>query len=379
VRRDSYLCCGVRIDGIGPQTAVRRLLESRYGVARGAHLCNSYTLALALRDHAYRHELNTGHLNFADGHYVAMVGRLRGQRDLTERVYGPDLMLATMDQGRELGLRHYLYGATPETVNRLAEALRQRYPGVQIVGIESPPFRDLHPDEEADLFARVAQARPDVLWVGTGTPRQDRFVARYTEALRCTVVPVGAAFDFHSGNKRAAPRLIKRTGFEWLFRFALEPRRLWRRYLIGIPLFIAGVISDVGRRLPARPPVIEPAAVPSGAPQPGAAQPTVSPAMVTQSAGVESAGVGAARSESPESTMAGSALAGTAGSGVAGSGLADATVAAPRPSVPTPRINGHSPAHRLALPVPDGWTAPAPVRPPVQRIGDSAAVPVGEA
>jgi len=91
------------------------------------------------------------------------------------------------------------------------------------------------------------------VWVGTGTPRQDHFVARYTAMLGCTVVPVGAAFDFNSGHKRAAPRLIKRIGMEWLFRFAMEPRRLWRRYLIGIPVFMFGVLTDLGRRRPARP------------------------------------------------------------------------------------------------------------------------------
>ena len=166
----SYLCCSVRIDGYGPDAAVAALLESRYGQARGAHLCNSYTLALALRDPAYREVLNSGDLNFADGHYVAMVGRWRGQKDLTERVYGPDLMKRTMDRGRERGLRHYLYGAKPKTVERLAEVLRERYPGVQIVGVESPPFRPLTEQEEAELAARVAEARPDILWVGTGTP-----------------------------------------------------------------------------------------------------------------------------------------------------------------------------------------------------------------
>jgi len=260
----SYLCCSVRIDGYGPDAAVATLLESRYGQARGAHLCNSYTLALALRDPVYREVLNSGDLNFADGHYVAMVGRWRGQKDLTERVYGPDLMKRTMDLGRERGLRHYLYGAKPKTVQRLAEVLRERYPGVQIVGVESPPFRPLTEKEEAELAARVAEARPDILWVGTGTPRQDEFVARYTSMLRCTVVPVGAAFDFHSGNKKAAPRWIQRAGFEWLFRFAQEPRRLWRRYLIGIPVFIFGVVTDIGRRTPPRPaPKAEPAAEPT--------------------------------------------------------------------------------------------------------------------
>ncbi|HEY7222774.1 MAG TPA: WecB/TagA/CpsF family glycosyltransferase [Micromonosporaceae bacterium] len=267
----SYRCCGVRIDGVGPEKAVRALLESRHGLPRGAHLCNSYTLALALRDPVYCAELNAGHLNFADGHYVAMVGRWRGQKDLTRRVYGPDLMLATIDRGREHALRHYLYGATPETVARLAESLRARYPGVEIVGVEAPPFRELEPTEEADLVRRVDDARPDILWVGIGTPRQDRFVARYVPALACTVVPVGAAFDFHSGTKRTAPRLVQRLGFEWLFRLAQEPRRLWRRYLVGIPTFLFGVLTDLRRPVPPRPavPAMPAAAVPATSPGPG--------------------------------------------------------------------------------------------------------------
>ena len=278
--RDSYVCCGVRIDGLGPEAAVGQLLDSRYGEARGAHLCNSYTLALALRDPAYRDELNQGHLNFADGHYVAKVGRWRGQKDLTTRVYGPDLMLATMDCGRAYGLRHYLYGATAQTVTKLAESLRERYPGVEIVGVEAPPFRKLKEHEEAELAERVEHAKPDIFWVGIGTPRQDHFVARYTTRLACTVVPVGAAFDFHSGVKRPAPRLVKRMGMEWLYRFAQEPRRLWRRYLIGIPVFIAGVVTDVARKVPARPTTGAEAEVPrprqSGTVSP---QATVDPAL----------------------------------------------------------------------------------------------------
>ncbi len=262
----SYLCCGVRIDGLGPEAAVRTLLESRYGTARGAHLCNSHTLGLAFRDETYRRELNEGHLNFADGHWVAKVGRWRGQRDLTARVYGPALMLATMDRGRTFGLRHYLYGASTETVARLADTLTRRYPGVQIVGLEAPPFRALEPHEEDDLAQRIADAAPDIVWVGIGTPRQDHFVARHAQRLQCTLVPVGAAFDFNSGTKRAAPRFIQRAGMEWLFRFAMEPRRLWRRYLIGIPVFILGVLTDIGRRTSRRPaprPQPEPVAMPA--------------------------------------------------------------------------------------------------------------------
>jgi N-acetylglucosaminyldiphosphoundecaprenol N-acetyl-beta-D-mannosaminyltransferase len=243
-----YLCCGVRIDGFGPDAAVRVLLESRYGEARSAHLCNSFTLALAVRDQGYRRLLNSGDINLADGHYVAMVGRWHGQADLTARVYGPSLMLATMDKGREVGLRHYLYGTTPTTIARLASTLMDQYPGLDIVGLEAPPFRQLTADEEDELVERIEAAKPDIVWVGVGTPRQDHFVARHAQRFGCTLVPVGAAFDFNSGTKRAAPRIIQRMGLEWLFRFAQEPRRLWRRYLIGIPVFIFGVLTDLGRR-----------------------------------------------------------------------------------------------------------------------------------
>ncbi|HLT11518.1 MAG TPA: WecB/TagA/CpsF family glycosyltransferase [Micromonosporaceae bacterium] len=247
-RRDRFRCCGVRIDDLGPEAAVAALLESRYGQPRRVHLCNSYNLAIAMQNPHYRDLLNASDLNLADGHYVALVGRWRGFTAMTDRVYGPDLMLNAMDRGRSVGLRHYLYGTTPETVNRLAAVLHERFPGVDIVGVQAPPFRELTPEEEADLHERVAAAKPDIVWVGIGTPRQDEFVARQAAHLRCTLVPVGAAFDFHAGTKKAAPRAVQRIGMEWLFRLITEPRRLWRRYLIGIPIFLYGVLADVFRR-----------------------------------------------------------------------------------------------------------------------------------
>jgi N-acetylglucosaminyldiphosphoundecaprenol N-acetyl-beta-D-mannosaminyltransferase len=157
-----------------------------------------------------------------------------------------------MDRGREVGLRHYLYGTTPATIERLATALTDRYPGLDIVGMEAPPFRPLGAHEQDELAARIEAAKPDIVWVGVGTPRQDNFVALHAQRFGCTLVPVGAAFDFNSGTKRAAPIIVQRMGMEWLFRFAMEPRRLWRRYLIGIPVFIFGVVSDLGRRKTSR-------------------------------------------------------------------------------------------------------------------------------
>jgi N-acetylglucosaminyldiphosphoundecaprenol N-acetyl-beta-D-mannosaminyltransferase len=163
---------------------------------------------------------------------------------MTERVYGPTLMLRTIEAARDAGLKHYLYGADQRTVEQLAAALQERYPGVDIVGVESPPFRPLSEAEEQALFERVDAAKPDIFWVGIGTPRQDTFVAKYAQRLGCTLVPVGAAFDFNSGAKRSPPRLAQKLGLEWAFRFASEPLRLWRRYVFGIPIFLLGVATD---------------------------------------------------------------------------------------------------------------------------------------
>ncbi|CAM3223913.1 WecB/TagA/CpsF family glycosyltransferase [Stackebrandtia soli] len=239
-----FRCCGVLIDGYAPASAVNALLDSRHGTARQTHLCNAFTLSLALRDDEYRGMLNDADINFSDGHYLAKVGLKRGESAMTERVYGPDLMFNTMDAGRERGLRHYLYGASPETVAKLKVELEAKLPGVDIVAAESPPFRPLTSEEATELEKRVAEAAPDVFWVGLGTPRQDQFVHEYADRLACTLVPVGAAFDFWSGNKPMAPKFVQKNGLEWAYRLATEPRRLWKRYLVGNTMFVYGVMTD---------------------------------------------------------------------------------------------------------------------------------------
>ena len=242
-----FRCCGVLIDGLEPSGATQALLNSRYGQPRRTHLCNAYTLSLAMRDEQYRDLLNDADINFSDGHYLAMVGRKRGHTNMTERVYGPELMLNTMSQGRDAGLKHYLYGASESTVTKLKDNLEEKLAGVDIVAAESPPFRALTEDESAALVERVHETKPDIFWVGLGTPRQDQFVAEYAKKLQCTVVPVGAAFDFWSGNKPMAPEFVRKHGLEWAYRLATEPRRLWKRYLVGNSMFVYGVLTDKRR------------------------------------------------------------------------------------------------------------------------------------
>jgi N-acetylglucosaminyldiphosphoundecaprenol N-acetyl-beta-D-mannosaminyltransferase len=242
---ERFVCCGVRIDPYGPEQAadaVRDLAVDRKPAA--VHLCNASTLSLAMRDVPYREMVNRSTLNLADGFPVAWAGRRAGHASMTERVYGPDLMINVMSRGLDIGLRHYLFGSTPDVVSALTEALQQRLPGLQIAGAESPAFGDIPADEQQRLAGRIRASDAHIVWVGLGTPRQDRFCAEAAEVLGVPLIAVGAAFDFHAGNKPMAPAVLQDHGLEWAFRLATEPRRLWRRYLIGNSVFLAGLARD---------------------------------------------------------------------------------------------------------------------------------------
>jgi N-acetylglucosaminyldiphosphoundecaprenol N-acetyl-beta-D-mannosaminyltransferase len=237
-----FLCCGIRVDAMHPEDAVRRLTDrSATRAGQAVHLCNAYTLSLALRDPGFSAMLNRGDLNLPDGMPLVWAARRAGFPDLRRRVYGPDLMIEVVRLGRVAGFRHYLYGSTPEVITSLTASLAKIAPGVQIVGAEAPPFRPLSSGEEAQLVQRIRDARPDIVWVGLGTPAQDHFVDSFRDRCGVILVAVGAAFDFLAGTKRQAPPWMQDHGLEWVFRLAIEPRRLWRRYLIGNAWFLRGV------------------------------------------------------------------------------------------------------------------------------------------
>jgi N-acetylglucosaminyldiphosphoundecaprenol N-acetyl-beta-D-mannosaminyltransferase len=147
-------------------------------------------------------------------------------------------MLALCDRSQVRGYRHFFYGASPEVLDALTERLRARFPALQVAGTYAPPYRRLDAFEDSQIVQLIKQAKPDVVWVGLSTPKQERWMADHVEQLCApALIGVGAAFDFHSGRKRQAPRWMQRSGLEWLFRLLSEPRRLYRRYLVNIPLF----------------------------------------------------------------------------------------------------------------------------------------------
>ncbi|EJZ18820.1 teichoic acid biosynthesis, UDP-N-acetyl-D-mannosaminuronic acid transferase [Rhizobium sp. Pop5] len=158
----------------------------------------------------------------------------------SDRVYGPDLMLSVFEAGASKGIRHFLYGATPETLQHLQARLLAKFPEAEIVGSYAPPFHKLSPQEEADIADRLNRSGADIIWVGLSSPKQELWMARMRDRLDASMlIGVGAAFDFHAGLKRQAPRFIQRSGFEWAFRLLCEPRRLWRRYALVVPAFIS--------------------------------------------------------------------------------------------------------------------------------------------
>ena len=194
------------------------------------------------RDENLRRIHNRAGLVTPDGMPLVWLSRLKGFRHV-ERVYGPDLMLALCERSAAKGYRHFFYGGAEGVPEQLASVLQKRFPGLQVAGTFSPPFRPLTPEEDDQIIQMINEAAPDIVWVGLSTPKQERWMAEHVGRLTAPVlIGVGAAFDFLTGRKPQAPRWMQRAGLEWLFRLLTEPRRLWRRYLTNNPLFVALVV-----------------------------------------------------------------------------------------------------------------------------------------
>ncbi len=190
------------------------------------------------RDAHLRRIHNAAGLVTPDGMPLVWLSRLMGFREV-DRVYGPDLLLAVCERSVVRGYRHFFYGGAPRVPEQLAVNLQRRFPGLRVAGTYSPPFRPLAVEEEAQIVRLINNASPDIVWVGLSTPKQERWMAAHVGRLTAPVlIGVGAAFDFHAGCKKQAPRWMQRSGLEWSYRLLTEPRRLWRRYFTIIPAFL---------------------------------------------------------------------------------------------------------------------------------------------
>lgn len=234
---------GVGVSAVDMRQAVATIGEwierraPRYVTVTGVH-----GVMESQRDEPLREIHNVAGLVVPDGMPLVWLSRLSGKGEV-RRVYGPDLMLECCAEGVERGWKHFLYGGAEGVPELLAERLEARFPGIEIVGAYSPPFRPLTDAEDREVVETIDRSGADIVWVGLGTPKQERWMSEHVGRFGASVlVGVGAAFDFHAGLKSQAPAWMQRAGLEWLYRLGSEPRRLWRRYLINNPLFIGSVL-----------------------------------------------------------------------------------------------------------------------------------------
>jgi N-acetylglucosaminyldiphosphoundecaprenol N-acetyl-beta-D-mannosaminyltransferase len=241
----TYDILGVKVSALNLDLAVHTIWDMVRGRGRG-YICVApvSTIVDARRDPEYRKVVNQAALVTPDGIPVVWLGRRKGFREVS-RTYGPDLMtrLCTTEDGR--GLKHFFYGGTSEVCDRLVQRLEEKFPDIIVAGTFAPEFMpaaEVVPDRVRLL---INAARPDILWVALGAPKQDFWMALNRPLLDVPVmIGVGAAFDFLAGVKPQAPGWMQRIGLEWLFRLCAEPRRLWKRYLVGNSLFIWWLLLD---------------------------------------------------------------------------------------------------------------------------------------
>lgn len=207
-------------------------------------VCPVSTIVECDRDAQYRQVVNDAALVTPDGMPTVWIGRLKGYKNIS-RVYGPDLMLSMCELSSQKRYKNFFYGATDEVLKKLEKKLKEKFPGLEVAGRYSPPFRKLSLEEDMEITEKINLARPDILWVGLGAPKQDFWMHAHRDKLEVSVMlGVGAAFDFLSGYKKQAPLWMRKIGLEWFFRLCCEPRRLAKRYIVGNARFVYLLIHE---------------------------------------------------------------------------------------------------------------------------------------
>jgi N-acetylglucosaminyldiphosphoundecaprenol N-acetyl-beta-D-mannosaminyltransferase len=237
---------GNKIHAVAIEDVLRQIQEwvdekskTHYVVAANVHVVME-----GYQNEKMKAALGQADLVTPDGMPLVFVGRLRGF-PLRQRTDGPGLMAVALEQGASIGWRHYFYGSTPEVLAVLQSKIRERWPNIQIAGSYSPPFRTLTIEEDQAIVNEINAASADILWIGLGCPKQERWMLEHKNTLRIPVMlGVGQAFDLLAGTKKRAPRWMCNCGLEWFYRLIQEPRRLWKRYLLYNPWFIRLVLYE---------------------------------------------------------------------------------------------------------------------------------------
>ncbi len=229
---------GVDIAAINMQWLLS-FTEQNIANLSGDYMCvsNVHTTVMSYDDEQYCLIQNNGIMAIPDGGPLSSVGRKRGFKNM-ERTTGPDYLQNILQLSSERKYKHYFYGGSEETLNKMCEKIRTEYPGVDIVGAVSPPFRELTGDEDRVAIEEINKAAPDFIWVGLGAPKQEYWMAAHQGKVHGFMIGVGAAFDYIAGNIKRAPKLMQKLNLEWLYRLFQDPKRLFKRYFYSNPKFI---------------------------------------------------------------------------------------------------------------------------------------------
>jgi len=245
---------GILVDAVDYDTAVDRVMSAaRQQRPLAVTALAVHGVMTGVTDRAHGARLNAFDLVTPDGQPVRWALNLLHRAGLTDRVYGPELTLRVIAACAAEQLPIYLYGSTQQTLDRLTAALSQRYPELVIAGVEPSKFRANTSDEPPQIGQRIAASGARVVLVGLGCPRQEVFVHAMRPHVNAPLLAVGAAFDYHAGQLKLPPAWMQRYGLEWLWRLGLEPRRLWKRYLLN-PVYLAGLAAQKVRLWRATPP-----------------------------------------------------------------------------------------------------------------------------
>jgi N-acetylglucosaminyldiphosphoundecaprenol N-acetyl-beta-D-mannosaminyltransferase len=238
---------GTAIDALNLDQAVHQICQWMGDESTGRYVCvtDVHCIMQSYRRPEVRSAYNNASLCVPDGMPLTWVGKTLGQKTMG-RVYGPDLMLRLLKIAADKGYTNFFYGGAEGVAEDLERRMAMRFPNLEVAGTHCPPFRPLTMDEKENFVSKVNNICPDLFWVGLGAPKQELFMREFHEILRAKVmIGVGAAFDFHTGRVRQAPRWMMKAGLEWFFRLCMEPRRLAPRYFRNNPAFIWHVLLQL--------------------------------------------------------------------------------------------------------------------------------------
>lgn len=198
---------------------------------KGKYICvsNVHTTVMSYEDEEYCNIQNSSYMALPDGRPLSIISKSRGYKE-AKRIDGPELMIRTLELSERYGFTHYFYGSTEDTLNELMKNIKNKYPKTKIVGYYSPPFREITEVEDNEIVKEINSLSPDFVWVGLGAPKQEVWMYNHQNRVKALMIGVGAAFDYHAGKIKRAPKWVQYISMEWFYRLVQDPKRLWKRY-----------------------------------------------------------------------------------------------------------------------------------------------------